>query len=29
MKISVIVPLYNGEYYLEEAMDYVINQTIF
>lgn len=29
MKISVIVPLFNGEYYLEEAMDSVINQTIF
>lgn len=29
MKISVIIPLFNVEYYLEEALDSVINQTIF
>ena len=29
VKISVIIPLFNVEYYLEEALDSVINQTIF
>ena len=29
MKISVIIPLFNVEYYLEEAFDSIINQTIF
>ena len=28
-KISVIFPFFNGEYYIEEAMDSLINQTIF
>ena len=28
-KISVIFPFFNGEYYIEEAMDSIINQTIF
>ena len=28
-KISVIFPFYNGEYYIEEAMDSLINQSIF
>lgn len=29
IKISVIFPFFNGEYYIEEAMDSIINQTIF
>ena len=29
MKISVIIPIFNVEYYLEEALDSIINQTIF
>lgn len=28
-KISVIVPVYNTEYYLEEALDSIVNQTFF
>lgn len=28
-KISVIVPVYNVEYYVEEALDSLVNQTIF
>lgn len=29
IKISVIFPFFNGEYYIEEALDSVINQSIF
>ena len=29
VKISVIFPFFNGAYYIEEALDSVINQTIF
>ncbi|MEE0942222.1 MAG: glycosyltransferase [Methanobrevibacter sp.] len=28
-KISVIVPIYNTEYYLEETLDSIVNQTFF
>ena len=28
-KISVIIPVYNVENYVEEAIDSVVNQTIF
>ena len=29
VKISVIFPVYNVEYYIEEALDSLVNQTIF
>ena len=28
VKVSVIVPVYNGEEYLEECLDSIINQTL-